>query len=176
MLRCVFLIIFCTFVNIAHAQSNAPILKDFLGKWEGTLNIYKQQNIVQSLPMRFQCQPTDTAHVYTWYITYGKDTIQGLRPYSIREKDGVNGQFIIDEHNGILLDAFLMDDRLISRFEVGDSQLTASYQVNGDTMIFEIIVNGKIPMAITGKNDDAQIPEVLSYKISGFQRAVLKRQ
>ena len=151
---------------------------DWLGIWEGTLDIYKNQQIVQSVPMRLEHLASDSAGVYIWAITYGEDTVSGRRPYELRTKDVSKGHYIVDEKNGILIDGFVFGNKYISHFEVMGNQLTSIYERSGNQLIFEIIVNKTNPSSTSGniKTDGNEtIPEVKSFPFTGYQKAILKK-
>jgi hypothetical protein len=152
--------------------------KDWFGKWEGNLEVFRHQKVVQNVPMRFECLPTDSIDIYTWCITYGTDTLTGRRSYTLKAKDKTTGYYVIDENNGILIDGFVLAHKFFNRFEVMDNQLTATYERSDDLLIFEIMVNTINVLSSTGDTISTlgeKIPAVKSYTINGYQRAVLTR-
>jgi hypothetical protein len=168
-------------VNAQHHQDTVIAYifpDDWLGIWEGNLDIYKNQQIVQSVSMRLEHLASDSAGVYIWAITYGDDTVSGRRPYELKTKDVSKGHFIVDEKNGILIDGFVFGNKYISHFEVMGNQLTSIYERSGNHLIFEIIVNKTIPSSTTGniKTDGNEtIPEVKSFPVTGYQKAILNK-
>ena len=180
-----YLILFFSMVttSLAIGQNSTSVqLKTFpdewLGVWEGTLHIYNHQNILQSIPMSLENLRTDSADIFQWVIIYGEDKIKGKRDYILKTKNKSKGHYVVDEKNGILLDAYVMENKLISHFEVMGNQLTSIYERTGDSLIFEIIVNSSTPIQITGNvkaEGEETIPEVKSFPITGYQKAVLKK-
>jgi len=178
------LIILGSWINVfARHQQDTVITyvfpDDWLGIWEGTLDIYKNQKIVQTVPMTLEHLKTDTSGVYIWAIIYGEDKVSGRRPYELKTKDVSKGHYIADEKNGILLDGYIFANKYISHFEVMGNQLTSIYERTGDSLIFEIIVNSSTPIQITGNvkaEGEETIPEVKSFPITGYQKATLKKR
>jgi hypothetical protein len=163
--------------NTSNRQISFP--EEWLGIWEGTLNIYNHQNILQSIPMTLENLRTDTTDIYQWVIIYGEDKIKGKRDYILKTKDKSKGHYVVDEKNGILLDAYVLENKLISHFEVMGNQLTSIYERQEEKMVFEIIVNKSVPSLVSGNiksEGQEDIPEVKSYPIIGYQKAVLSRK
>lgn len=181
-----FLILLFSMVTISHAigqNSTSAQPKTFpdewLGVWEGTLHIYNHQNVLQSIPMSLENLRTDSADIFQWVIIYGEDKIKGKRDYILKTKDKSKGHYVVDEKNGILLDAYLLENKLISHFEVMGNQLTSIYERQEDKMIFEIIVNKSVPATVSGNikaEGQEDIPEVKSFPIIGYQKAILTKK
>lgn len=163
--------------STSHQHKTFP--DEWLGVWEGTLHIYNHQNILQSIPITLENLPTDSADIFQWVIIYGEDKIKGKRDYVLKTKDKSKGHYVIDENNGILIDAYVVENKLISHFEVMGNHLTSIYERKDDQMIFEIIVNKSFPVQVSGNikaEGQEDIPEVKSYPIIGYQKAILSRK
>lgn len=158
-----------------HAQVKFP--EDWLGIYSGELEIFSNQGKVQTVPISITQKSIVRDSLYEWSITYGEDTIKGKRDYRLIIKNQSKGHYAIDELNGIILDAYLFDNKLISNFTVMSSQLTSIYTLQDEKMIFEILVNKSTPSNTTGGNekDGEKMPEVLSYPMTTYQRAELKK-
>jgi len=161
-------------------SSKAPFTfpDDWLGYWEGELTINNTTGTLQKIPMALDQALTDSSGVYTWAIIYGEDTIKGRRDYLLRTVDATKGHYITDERNGILLDAYLIDNELISVFEVMGNQLITKNKREKDNLIFEILMYKSTVANITGDtiiNNDT-IPPVSSYIPVVTQKAVLSKR
>lgn len=151
---------------------------DWLGVWEGDIHIYKGQEIVQTVAMRVDNMPTEKEDVYTWALTYGDDTIAGRRDYVLRPVDKFKGLWETDEQNSIRLDGRVVGNAYISVFTVENNTLVSKMSVEETgKMVFEIIVYGKESSRTTGNtiSGGEKIPEVLSYAITGYQKATLHK-
>jgi len=163
------------------AQSDSGIVlfpNQWLGIWEGELQIYKGQEVLQKVPMRVDNLGTDNPDVYIWALTYGPDTIAGRRNYLLKAKDRTRGVWEVDEQNGIFLEGKVVGNTFINVFTVMENTLISSMSVENDqTMKFEIIVYAKDSISKTGDlvHEGENIPAVFSYSITGYQKAVLKK-
>lgn len=162
----------------------APVLQfpvDWVGDWSGELVIYTAEGERQRLPMLLKIQPIpDSAGVYTYHIVYGEDTPENTRPYRLRTLDAATGHYEIDEANGIVLDDYVLDNKLYSRFSVMGSLLLATVEARGRTLIYEIISGPMEPIRTTGDipaaTPEETIPPVEGFRIQVRQRAVLTRE
>ena len=150
---------------------------DWLGYWEGELNIYNSTGKTMTVPMALDNSKTDRDSVWTWAIIYGEDTISGRRDYELNVVDASKGHYVVDEKNSIFLDAFLLDNNLISTFKVAGNVLQSSYELDGEDMIFTIHMYGEEEIRTTGDTlyNGEEIPAVYSYKNAIYQKARLKK-
>ncbi len=150
----------------------------WLGNWEGDLNIFKDNKIVQTIPMELEMLEIDTSNNFIWAIIYGEDKIKGRRAYELEILNAEKGQYRVDENNSIKLETYLFQNKLLSWYEVAGSKILCIYEKQGDQMIFEIIFGSAEPVSITGdqKVDGEDIPAVRTFPIGGYQRAVLTKK
>lgn len=148
------------------------------GIWKGDLEIYNQQGKQQSLPMQLHIQPLDTAGQFSWTIIYGPDPETGRRPYVLKTLDADWGHYLIDEQNSIAMEAYLLHNKLFSRFSVMDNLLLSTTEMRNGQLIFEIISGSLNPVSRTGETviEGEQIPAVEAFPIIVLQRAVLTRE
>lgn len=184
---CYISLMFCAFITscsrgILPEVSPAPVVPavfpdDWLGYWQGSLEIYNHEGLAQKIPMAMDHQLTDTTDVYLWALIYGEDLIKGRRNYFLKVIDAEKGHYQVDEKNSILLNSYLIDNRLVSTFEVMDNVITSVYRLEGQKMYFEIYANNAKDALVTGATiqDGEDIPEVESYKTTGYQRGILTR-
>jgi hypothetical protein len=147
----------------------------FIGHWHGELLWYKQGNDQpQKVPMLLIIAPSDTANgQYTWHLIYG-DNKQDDRPYILKSIDSSKGHWVVDEGDGILLHEYWVANRFTSAFNVQGATIITSYWIEGDNLIIEFYsLDSKQLMTSGGTGKD--VPVVDSYKVKGYQKAVLKR-
>ena len=154
-----------------------PFPQSWLGYWEGNLDIFKENKIVQTIPMVLELLEIDSSENFTWAIIYGEDKEAGRRPYELAVLDAEKGQFLLDEKNSIKLEAYLFENKLMSWYEVMGSRILSVQEKRGDQMIFEIIFGNIEPVSVTGdqKFDGEDIPAVKTFPMGGYQRAVLRK-
>lgn len=164
--------------NPTIAQQELIFPDDWLGYWEGDLCIYNTSGLQQTISMALDNSTTDVEGQYNWAIIYGPDSITGRRDYVLNEVDKNTGHYVVDEKNGIILDAYLIDNELISVFEVMGNSLTSTYRRESDNLYFEIIMYKSQYTSITGDTiiESDTIPAVKSYKPFIKQKAVLRRR
>lgn len=161
-------------------ESNATksFPRDWLGYWEGELNIYNHTGKTMTISMALDNAITDNDSIWTWAIIYGEDTIADRRDYELNVVDISKGHYLIDEKNSILLDAYLLGNSLISTFNVAGNTLVSCYELDGDEMLFSINMYKDEPIRSTGDTiyHEEEIPLVLSYQNAVLQRARLKKK
>lgn len=148
--------------------------QDFYGIYKGNLQITNARG-KQTIQMEFHLNPTDSIGKYQYMLVYIMDGNRQERKYNLLEKDASKGEYIVDENNGILLDAKLIDNTLFSMFEVQGSILTTTERFYKESMDFEITFANKAQQTKSGTEDeDATV--VISYPISVLQKAHLIKQ
>lgn len=172
----VYILLLCASLGFTQ-QDSLAFPQDWQGKWSGELEIYNATGLSQSIPMELHILPIDTSESYTWTIIYGEDKAAGTRPYELKVVDAEKGHYVVDEHNSILLDAFLLGGKLYERFSVMGSLLLATVEVREEVMYYEIISGKEKAINTTGAQevDGEEIPAVGSFPIVVRQYAELKR-
>ena len=172
----IIIFILCLCANIGKAQKDSLVFpQNWEGKWTGELSIYNAKGLTQSIPMELHILPIDSSENYTWTIIYGADKAAGARPYEIKVVDAEKGHYVVDEHNSILLDAYLIGGKLFERFSVMGNMLLATTEVRDGIMYYEIISGSEKSIRTTGAEevDGQEIPAVGSFPIVVRQYAEL---
>ncbi len=148
-----------------------------VGYWEGNIEIYQDTGMIQSVPMALDIFDIGEKGVLAWHIIYNPGKTEDKRKYLLMEVNKEKGHYQIDEDNGIILDAFLLDNKLISSFTVSGSTLQTINTFFDEKMVFEVIAGPEQAINTTGniKVEENEIPPVDSYKVSTYQRATLTR-
>ncbi|NRB49027.1 MAG: hypothetical protein HRU41_15230 [Saprospiraceae bacterium] len=168
-------IICLTYMTRSFTQDNS--LTPFEGTYKGTLEIYQGAKVAHSLPMSLKILPVDST-TWTFHITYHRDGKEDFRPYDIRLIDAEKGHYVIDEHNGILLDSYLNGNCLYEQFAIDNSGIIGTTCFLDDNQLsYEMIPINMEATRISGDtiiNGDT-IPAVRSYQVYNTQKALLKR-
>jgi hypothetical protein len=114
---------------------------------------------------------TETEGRWRWAIRYGT---QPVRDYRLAVLDAAAGKCEIDEGNGIVLPATLIDGELFSLFAVSGSRIEARYRLAGETLHFEILASAAEPAGKTG--GQGGVPEVGWFPVHALQRAALRKE
>jgi len=170
-IKYIFIICFST---VIYSQEKKQFPNDFFGVYKGKLEI-SNPNGSQSIDMEFHLLPSDTIGKYHYTIVYKSDKINQERKYTLIEKDKSKGQYIVDENNGILLNAFLANNTLYSIFEVQGNLITTTEHFYTEYMDFEIMFSKKENAKISNENA-VEKTEVISYPIGAIQKARLYKQ
>jgi hypothetical protein len=160
--------------SIGQQKRSPKFPDDFTGNWKGELVWSPVGKPDQHIPMQLLIQPSaDTAGHFTWHIIYNGPA-KDSRPYSLRPIDSLNGHWLIDERNGILLDQYWLGNRFSGAFSVSNSTIVNTYYLDNDNLIVEFFSYPVKPVRTSGKGND-EVPFVNSYAAKSFQRAVLSR-
>ena len=168
-------ITYLTCLTNSYSQDNS--LTPFVGTYEGTLEIYQGAKVAHSLPMSLKILPVDST-TWTFHITYHREGKEDFRPYDIRLINAEKGHYVIDEHNGILLDSYLNGNCLYEQFAIDNSGIIGTTCFLADNQLsYELIPINMEPTRISGdtiiKGDT--FPAVRSYQVYSTQKALLKR-
>ena len=156
---------------ISFSQSVFP--DQWQGNWGGELLWYSEAGREpKKVMMELRIQRRDTG--WTWQLIYGSPN-EDNRPYRLFAVDTGKSHWAIDEQNGIVLDQFFLAGRLSGAFTVGNSTIFNSYEMRGDSMIVEFNSLQAKALNSSGKGTEDS-PRVESYRVKGFQRAVLRRK
>jgi hypothetical protein len=149
---------------------------DWLGGWQGDLDIFNATGKVMTVPMQCWHQKRPDG-LYDWHLVYGSGDKQDVRAYELKTMDAAKGHYQVDEKNGILIDAFVFHDRLISTFSVMENVIQTHYIVEKEQLTFEVYMHSQKPMSTTGDTiiQGDTIPTVNSFHNQVYQRAILKR-
>ncbi len=173
-MRAFFLLIGCIiFSTGSFAQAN-EFPATWMGNWKGELHWYKMgKPEPQKVNMELRIHPADNANTWTWQIIYGSAT-EDNRPYKLVRKDSIGIHWVIDENNGIVLDQFMIGNKFCGAFTVMTSTIINSYWMEKDELHVEFYNLSAKPTSTTGLGTE-ESPNVDSYRMGSFQKAVLKR-
>lgn len=163
--------------ELSFAQADEPSFPaKWEGEWTGDLIISTGAGEAQRIPMILRILPLEGGR-HTFTLVYGEDTPENTRPYWLQAVDASKGHYEVDEDNGIILDDFLINGVLYSRFEVMGSLLLTTLEERDGQLIYEIISGPMEPIRTTGDTIIAgeDIPPVKGYGINVQQRAVLRK-
>lgn len=170
----IFIIVSCTSTKVVMEDKPKVFPQDYFGTYHGKLTIDNGGNI-QELDMEFHLQATDSIGKYSYTIVYGSGEKRQERKYFLIEKNATKGDYVVDEDNGILLNAKFSGNTLYSMFEVQGGLLTSRESFFSGYMDFEITYSNKAQQEKSGDMGE-EIPEVISYPIMVVQTARLYKK
>lgn len=169
------LLIVILFITLHPVLGAQDFPQSWAGNWKGELQWYKTgKPDPQKVKMELRIQPTDSAGQFTWQIIYGSAT-ENNRPYTLISKDSTKIHWVIDEHNGIILDQYWVGNKFAGAFTVMGNTIVNNYWIEGGKLIAEFYSINAKPIAVTGKGTEDS-PQVDSYHIGSYQKAILERQ
>lgn len=104
--------------------------EDWAGSWKGECKISPAFEGVERFPVSLTIGPPSSSGALRWRIHYETGG-QGVRDYELQPAGDV-GRYVLDEKNGLKLDATFMDGTLYSTFSIGTMLIVAQYSVGPD--------------------------------------------
>lgn len=155
-------IIFCLILVSGNAFSQQNFGLSCAGNWKGTMHIYSEGLLTDSVPVILEVRQQDDS-VFRWKMEYLSKKNPMAKDYHLVYKGG--NYYQIDEGYGIKLDSYLFGNRLVSVFEAEGILLTSVYEQTKDELYFEVTSGTK-------EKSDA---EVQSYHVGFLQNVRFKR-
>jgi hypothetical protein len=146
--------------------SNAQLPKEWLGIWKGMMYMYNSGTLRDSVMVMFTVKPSAQEGSYTWRTDYHSAKTPVTKDYTLRVRDAAKGLYVTDEGDGIELTSYLVGNKIYSLFEVQNTMLSASYELRGDDLVFEVTSGKKEPLTGGG---------VTTFSVKNLQRIVFKR-
>jgi len=148
---------------------------DWIGHYEGDLLIINTNNDTLNAKMELIIDYPNAEGYYPWTLIYNDEDI---RSYGLEAVNPETGHYRIDEYNSIILDAYYKAGHFISRFAVLNSDLVIDYSLVDEGMEVRFYITGAQEAQVTGGEKIAgeDVPEVSSYAVLAFQKAILKKK
>ena len=145
------------------------------GTWLGTAQGWGPDGPRETFTMRYELGPTDVAGRHQWRIVYSDGERRDVRDYELVESDAANGEFVVDEHDGVLLEARLLGGALYTRFDIGGVRLSVRDELvrdgaDGPAILVEFVTGPDAPSRSTATD-----PAASSFPARHVQRARLRR-
>lgn len=163
-------------VAITYAQKAFP--ENAVGVWSGDLKIYSTKgDLKMKIPMELHIDTTQNDSTWKWEIHYLMlESEPDIRKYELKIVNDTNGNYVIDEKNGIKLSGKLFGNVFVSRFSVQNNLLLIKYRFLKDTLFMEVIAGKENEKEKTGDVPEKEIPIVYNYALTAYQIAILKRK
>jgi len=157
-------LLFLGFLNAIEAQT--AFGDQCLGNWEGTMYLYGKGQLRDSVAVQLSVQKTTSPDTWSWKTSYLSKTQPMVKDYKLILKDAATNSYVTDEGDGIVLKDYLFHNKLYSVFETQGILLTASYELIGDQLIFEVS---------SGKKLEEENKAVTNYSVTSLQRVIFKK-
>ena len=170
----IYIAVFLGIIQLNAQEGVKQFPQDYFGVYKGDLTITNISG-EQKLQMEFHLQPTDSIGKYKYILVYIVDGNRQERNYTLLEKNVEKGEYVVDENNGILLDAKFINGTLYTMFEVQGNILATTERFNDESIDFTITFSGKAQANISKIEGDDPI-DVVSYPITVVQSAHLIKE
>lgn len=163
----------------ASAEAVAPAAEGFprawYGTWEGTAQGWGPDGPRETFTMRYEIGPTAAPGRHQWRIVYTDGERRDVRDYELVESDAARGEFVVDEHDGMELEARLIGGALYTCFDIGGVRLSVRDELVGrgteaEAIHVEFVTGPSEPLRST-----ATEPSASSFPARHVQRARLAR-
>ena len=147
------------------------------GIWKGVVDIWDSGKKIDSFPMSLEIIPKDSA--WDFIILYNRNPDKpDKRAYSLIVIEDSIGHYAIDEHNGIILDCYALDNCIYASFGGLGNDLLSRMCLQGEQLEYEISSALSDPIRISGNTvmEGDTIPEIRSYKVFNLMKAVLTKE
>lgn len=149
---------------------------DWQGTWAGRCSNTgpggKQTYAPVDMRLTILPKPGDRGGSWQWKIEYKSPEQNQVRDYTLKPVDAPKGQWLIDEHNGILLDNFTVSgDLMLEQFSVGQTLIFGRHQLLDAQNLKVELVSFSLQGA---RNSGAEPYPVSSFKLLSVQDCPLK--
>jgi len=152
------------------SQAQEHFIDKCEGVWEGSLEMYnaKSQEASSEKPkVTFTVQTIIEDSLWTWRTDYESERFGHItKDYKLVAKDVKKGMYLLDEGDNLILDQRVIGTKMYSVFEVENMVLSASYELIGEHLIFEVLSSPR------SKDTTA----VISHTLGNMQRVTLSRK
>lgn len=170
-LKVVLSVVFFVTTFSSFAQ-DISFLEQFGGIWSGNLEMVGKRGQVKTIPMRMEINQKKDS-LWTWKTTYDEKKVPVIKDYDVRMVNEAEGRYILDEHDGILINMNRMGSKLYCVFDVEGTILSCTYEVREGKLYYEIVSGPSKPALVSTLKDGNKVN---SYSIGSLQRAVLEKQ
>ncbi|MFA8344465.1 MAG: hypothetical protein ACEPO8_15935 [Rhodothermaceae bacterium] len=158
--------IVCSLVCLQNIFAQKHFPEKCEGIWQGTMYMYNRGVIRDSVDIKFTVKAAEEKNSWIWKTEYLSEKMAMTKDYLIKVDKETPNRYILDEKNNIELYDYLFGNKLYSVFETQNILLTATYELAGENLIFEVTSGRKI------KSDQK---EVINYSVLNVQRVVLTK-
>lgn len=158
---------------MAFGQVNFP--EDYIGQWEGDLEIYSGNKMIMEVKMSLLIDETTQKDTFLYNLVYqGAGQEPDIRNYLLIVEDRELGKYMIDEQNTVVLPMQMFGKKLVSSFVVEGSIVHFIYNLLDDAILVEVLSGPYDQATFTG--EELGVPQVGILNNQIFQTGLLKRK
>lgn len=140
MRRIVFSMLLMT-ASLSAVGAGNDALGAWTGTWKGACGLTPAFSGVTQFAASLEIgEPSSAGQARNFKLIYEESGAlpRQVRDYELRPVDASSGHFVVDEHNGLLLDTFLSGNVLYSNFVINGNLIQATYILNGDRLLLDM--------------------------------------
>lgn len=134
------------------------IPNDWLGTYEGVMEIYNNQGLQQKIGVKFDLQIMDRENYWTYnmsYINLKNDEVVSTKAYKIFYEEE-SKRLWMDEGDSLLIELRFLGDCVFDHFELSGMFFNSSLCQEGKDLIFSITGGQKKPTYTSPKIEEAE--------------------
>jgi hypothetical protein len=161
---------------LVSSNALASGLQPWEGDWQGTCRLTPAYDGIASFKMRLQVGDTNGGRA-AWTVTYEGmgNRPRETRAYEVMAVDAAQGHYAIDEHNGLILDSYLLGSTLYSAFTIGQVLIPARYELTAaGRMTVEMPSLAVVPVRTSCVEGNPQLC-ARSFRLNSVQRCELQK-
>lgn len=167
------LFLFIGSLPMAFGQVNFP--EDYIGQWEGNLEIYSGNKMIMEVKMSLLIDETTQKDTFLYNLVYqGAGQEPDIRNYLLIVEDRELGKYKIDEQNTVVLPMQMFGKKLVSSFVVEGSIVHFIYNLQKDAILVEVLSGPYDQATFTG--EELGVPQVGILNNQIFQTGLLTRK
>ncbi|MGK7393841.1 MAG: hypothetical protein ACNS62_04685 [Candidatus Cyclobacteriaceae bacterium M3_2C_046] len=178
-----FLVVTCLAGLTQLVQADIPFPQQLNGIWNGYMYISSYGNYTDTVLVTLSVAETDEPDTWIWHTAYASADFSLEKNYLLKLIDQDKQLYLMDEQNGIGLQAYLYGDILYTIFSLKGQIFHSRYELIDDQLIFEVISGGQTGQDTvnTSENNPDQAGANSSvivdiFSVANVQRVVLKRK
>ncbi|MCC6781470.1 MAG: hypothetical protein IT457_01410 [Planctomycetes bacterium] len=169
----------CTAVTADPERAAGRFPEDWLGTWQGQLRILGPEGERDRIDVELEIAVGDEPSRWNWTLVYSGRAGRSERPYQLLARNPAEGTWAIDERNGIVIEARLLDGTFHCCFDVGSArilwrQTLLAAGTPHERVELEILAASTVPVATAPA--DGRPEATSSWPPHQVQRAVLRRR
>lgn len=134
------------------------IPNDWLGSYEGAMEIYNRKGLQQTIGVKFDLQILDRENYWSYnmsYIDLKNNSVVSTKAYKIVYKEEAK-TFWMDEGDSLLIEMSFMGDCFFDHFELSGMFFNSLLCKENDDLIFSITGGQKKPTYTSPKIEEAE--------------------
>lgn len=148
---------------------------DWAGTWSGECVLTPPHEGLARFPASLTIGLTDDPKRLRWMLVYETGR-RDVRNYELVTVDAAAGRYVVDEKNGLKLEAGFADGVLYAPFTIGQALIVASYRIDADgAMRADMPSFANVPSSTTCLEANADTCAA-SFPLQGTQHCTLKKQ